>query len=84
VFHAHRAVLCCFSGYFSEILTSRPTKNVPIEVKLLNTRAVAFAAFLEFLYTGERTALKPDVTADLMIMADVLDVDALKVTKGNI
>ena len=77
IFVAHRVALSCFSNYFSELLLAQSTTTVPVEVKLLGISAKAFAAFLEFVYTGEMS-VNADIAGDLLVISEFLDVKELK------
>lgn len=77
IFFAHRVALCCNSDYFADFFSSAKGNKTPFELKIKGVTANAFAAFLEFCYTGEIT-VSPGIAADILIMADFLKVTRLK------
>ncbi|KAL4226492.1 hypothetical protein ACF0H5_014477 [Mactra antiquata] len=76
-FYAHRLALCCHSEYFAELFRNSNGRRIPFEVKINGVSAEAFAAFLEFCYTGDLN-IYPEIAADILIVADYLKVRALK------
>lgn len=76
-FLAHRVALCCSSEYFADFFSSTKGNKTPFELKIKGVTADAFAAFLEFCYTGEIT-VSPGIAADILIMADFLRVTPLR------
>ncbi|XP_060586638.1 kelch-like protein 18, partial [Ruditapes philippinarum] len=76
-FMAHRIVLCCHSSYFRNLLMhdSRPVK-IPIQVKVFGVSVEAFAAFIEYLYSG-KVYIHPGMINDFIYIAEYLDVKSL-------
>ncbi|XP_053376721.1 kelch-like protein 14 [Mercenaria mercenaria] len=76
-FFAHRIALCCNSEYFLDFFNRNKSNTVPFVLKIKGVTVDAFAAFLEFCYTGEITVF-PETSADIIVMAEFLKVDTLR------
>lgn len=77
-FLAHRAVLACFSEYFSHLFFKDSDKQkVPLIIRLRGVTSRSFHVFLEWVYTGE-LHITPLLVADLLVIAQHLQVPALE------
>lgn len=76
-FYAHRIALCCCSDYFVDFFDRNLQDKLPYNVKIKGVTVEAFAAFLEYCYTGEITVY-PEIAADIIVMVDFLKVPNLQ------
>lgn len=83
VFNAHRIALCCYSEYFARLFLGKPITKIPFELKVNGINPGAFAAFLEFCYTGELN-VTPETSIEILIVVDFLNVTALKSRLGKV
>ncbi|XP_052286070.1 kelch-like protein 3 isoform X2 [Dreissena polymorpha] len=77
LFGAHRIALSCQSDFFADMFSKSTGRRIPFEFKIKGVSPEAFACFLEFCYTGKLTIM-PSIAADILIVADVLRVNAFK------
>ena len=76
-FKAHRTALACYSQYFAELFTSSKSNKYPLNLKIKGISEASFAAFLEFVYTGE-VSITPEIATDFLTMAEYLKVPGLQ------
>ena len=77
-FMAHRIALCCHSGYFQNLLIKdKKRTKLPIQVKVFGVSVEAFAAFIEYIYTG-KLHVNSGIVSDMIYISEYLDVKSLR------
>lgn len=74
---AHRSVFGFHSEVFRSMLTLDTKENDTRVIEIKDTNAIAFEAFIKYLYTGEIDNME-QVANDLMVLADKYDIEGLR------
>lgn len=75
---AHRAVLALRSEVFRSMLTLDTKEKKEGIIRIEDTNAPSFEAFIKYLYTNEKIDKIEEVASDLVVLADKYDIQCLK------
>ena len=83
-FKAHRRVLSEASPFFEKLLNCNMKESQEGVVRLEMFTESIMAATLQFIYTGDVQILAEDTARDIIVVADYLFLDKLKLLAGGV
>ena len=83
-FKAHRRVLSEASSFFEKLLNSDMKETQEGVVRLEMFTDSIMATTLQFIYTGDVPILAEDTARDIIVVADYLFLDKLKLLAGEV